>query len=188
MNTNPEPQEIMEGYQGEIIQMLPSDVPSDVEIQFDDPRLTKANSVYLTIQQKYFDDIVAGKKKVEYREIKPSTFKNYLFYDDMGPIPYSQDIQWPEIEGLDLNFYNDGKFPFLVGQDINFIKFKAGATAKDMDSAVVEVEYIKMTPENRFDLIDDKVVKNPTGGQFCLWIAELHLGKVRGVYRKGTNK
>ncbi len=51
-----------------------------------------------------------------------------------------------------------------------------------MDSAVVED--IKMTPENRFDLIDGKVVKNPTGGQFCLWIAELHLDKVRGVYRK----
>ena len=53
-----------------------------------------------------------------------------------------------------------------------------------MDSAVVEVESIKMTAENRFDFIDEKFVKNPTSGQFCLWIAELHLGKVRGVYRK----
>ena len=24
----------------------------------------------------------------------------------------------------------------------------------------------------------------PDGGQFCIWIAELHLGRVRGVYRK----
>lgn len=184
MSTNTEPQEFKQDYQGEIIHMLPSDIPADEDLQFDDPRLTKANSVYLTIQQKPFDEIVSGKKTVEYREIKPSTFKNYLFYDDVGPIPYSPDIQWPEIEGMDLNFYNDGKFPFMVGQDINFIKLKAGATAKDMDSAVVEVEYIKMTPEKRFDFINEKIVKNPDGGQFCLWIAELHLGKVRGVHRK----
>ena len=184
MSTNTEPQEFKQEYQGEIIPMLPSDIPSEDELQFDDPRLTKANSVYLTIQQKPFDEIVSGKKTVEYREIKPSTFKNYLFYDDVGPIPYSSEIQWPEIEGMDLNFYNGGKFPFMVGQDINFIKLKAGATAKDMDSAVVEVEYIKMTPEKRFDFIGDKIVKNPEGGQFCIWIAELHLGRVRGVYRK----
>lgn len=184
MSTTTAPQEFKEGYQGEVIQMMASDIPSDVELQFDDPRLTKANSIYLTIQQKYFDEIVSGKKKVEFREIKPTTFKNYLVCDEIGPIPYSQDIEWPEIDGLDLNFYNGGKFPFYIAQDINFIKFKAGATAKDMDSAVVEVEYIKMTPENRFDFVNEKVVKNPEGGQFCLWVAELHLGKVRGIYRK----
>ncbi|MBQ6301904.1 MAG: ASCH domain-containing protein [Bacteroidales bacterium] len=184
MSTDIEPQEFKQEYQGEIIPMLPSDIPADDELLFDDPRLTKANSIYLTIQQKFFDEIVSGKKTIEYREIKPTTYKNYLCHDEIGPIPYSPDIDWPEIEGLDLNFYNNGKFPFMVGQDINFIKFKAGATAKDMDSAVVEVKSIKMTAENRFDFIDEKFVKNPTSGQFCLWIAELHLGKVRGVYRK----
>lgn len=127
-------------------------------------------------------DTQSPQEYVEGYQGEPTTFKNYLICDEVGPIPYSPDIQWPEIEGLDLNFYNDGKIPFYIGNDINFLKFKAGVTAKDMDSAVVED--IKMPPENRFDLIDSKVVKNPTGGQLCLWIAELHLDKVRGVYRK----
>ena len=57
---NIEPQEFKQEYQGEIIPMLPSDIPADDELLFDDPRLTKANSIYLTIQQKYFDEIVCG--------------------------------------------------------------------------------------------------------------------------------
>ena len=174
------------GYQGEIIPMYPTDVPEDIELQFDDPHLTKANSLYLTLQQEYFEQIVAGTKTVEYREIKMTTYKKYLCCSEEGyPIPYSDtDIDWPEWQGADLWVYNHGKFPFLVAQDINFLRFKAGATAHDMDSCVVEVDCVKLTPEDRFDIINGKQVSNPTGGLFCYWIIEFHLGRVRGVHRK----
>ena len=45
---------------------------------------TKGNSLYLTIKQVYFDQIVAGTKKEEYREIKDTTYKKYLDTDEYG--------------------------------------------------------------------------------------------------------
>ena len=172
------------GYQGEIIPMYPTDVPEDIELQFDDPHLTKQNSLYLTIQQVYFEEIVAGTKTVEYRQIKETTFKKYLVCDEQGPIPYGDDIEWPELQGADLYFYNNGKFPFLVAQDINFLRLKAGATAHDMDSCVVEVDCVKLTPQERFDITPEGKTKPNPDGDFCFWEIEFHLGRVRGVHRK----
>ena len=39
---------------------------------------TKENTLYLPIKQIYFDEILAGTKKQEYREMKPTTFTKYL--------------------------------------------------------------------------------------------------------------
>ena len=39
---------------------------------------TKANSLYLTIKQVYFDQIVAGTKKEEYREVKDTTYTSIV--------------------------------------------------------------------------------------------------------------
>ena len=39
---------------------------------------TKENTLYLTIKQKYFDEIMAGTKKNEYMEIKDTTASKYL--------------------------------------------------------------------------------------------------------------
>lgn len=180
----PDKEEEFLGYQGEIIPMYPTDVPEDIELQFDDPHLTKANSLYLTLQQEYFEQIVAGTKTVEYRQIKDTTFKKYLVCDEQGPIPYGDDIDWPEFQGADLCVYNHGKFPFLVAQDINFLRFKAGATAHDMDSCVVEVDCVKLTPQERFDITPEGKVKRNPEGDFCVWVIEFHLGRVRGVHRK----
>ena len=38
------------------------------------------NVLTLSIKQKYFDEIVAGTKKVETREIRPNNFKRYCRY------------------------------------------------------------------------------------------------------------
>ena len=35
---------------------------------------TKENTLYLTIKQVHFDQIIAGTKKEEYREIKDTTY------------------------------------------------------------------------------------------------------------------
>ena len=161
-------------------------MPDDVELQFDDPRLNKENALYLTIQQEYFDQIIAGTKTIEYRLLKGTTFKRLIVSDEYGPVQYRDDITWPEgctVEQA-LHFFNEGDFPFTP-RNYNFLRFKAGATAKDMDSAVVEVMYITVDPQDRFDLSSDgKYIANPDGGQYCDWIVEFHLGRVRGVHRK----
>ena len=143
------------------------------EMQFDDPRLSKRNSLYLTIQQEPFDAIVNGSKVIEYRELKPTTYKNYIEVETDGRAVLAEGVNMPDLDGGDLNYYNSGSFPFVLRQDIEFLKFKAGATAHDMDSGVVEVLYLSAHPEN----ID-------ADGIFCSWIVELHLGRVRGVHRK----
>ncbi|MBR2405109.1 MAG: hypothetical protein IKA95_05585, partial [Clostridia bacterium] len=44
----------------------------------------RQNTLYLPIKQVFFDEIVAGTKKVEYREIKEGVTANkYLIKDDM---------------------------------------------------------------------------------------------------------
>lgn len=162
------------------------DIPDNVALQFDDPRLNKENSLYLTIQQEFFDQIIAGAKTIEYRLLKRTTFKRLVVSDEYGPVQYSEDIPWPEKCTLEqaLHFFNEGDFPFTP-LNYNFLRFKAGATAKDMDSAVVEVMYITVDPQNRFDLTPDgKCKANSEGGLYCDWIIEFHLGKVRGLHRK----
>ncbi len=164
-----------------------SDIPEDVELQFDNPLLNKENSLYLTIQQEFFDEIIAGTKKIEYRLLKGTTYKRMILSDAQGPIPYSDGIKWPAGCPLEaaLHYYNEGDFPF-VPRNYNFLRFKAGATAKDMDSAVVEVLYISVYPEERFDILKDgREVRNMESGKYCDWIFEFHLGKVRGLHRKG---
>ena len=167
-------------------ELYKSNIPDDAELQFDDKRLNKDNALYLTIQQEFFDQIIAGTKTIEYRLLKGTTYTRFIDCDENGPIPYADDIPWPDnctVEGA-LHFYNDGDFPFLI-KNINFLKFKAGATAKDMDSAVVEVLYISVDPQDRHDVTrEGKIIPNPEGGQYCNWILEFHLGRVRGVHRK----
>ena len=60
----------METKDPNLIQMLPAEIAEDIELQFDSPLLNNENSLYLTIRQKPFDEILAGTKLIEYREIK----------------------------------------------------------------------------------------------------------------------
>ncbi len=148
---------------------------------------TKQNSLYLTIKQVYFDQIVAGTKTEEYREISPNTYKKYLQCDSDG-YPLIADF----ITDDDRDFYGpdwimackDGKFPFFFRTDIQYLNLAVGYN-KVRDTATVEVTDI--TPliaknpkgaELRFD-IDEKggLQPNPQG-RFCMWQAVFHLGKV----------
>lgn len=168
-----------------VVDMKTTDIPEDIDIPFDSPLLTKDNSLYLTIRQKPFDEIVAGTKTIEYRTVSENTFKNYIRVDEDGYPFLLEGAQEPEIPELDLLLYNDGVCPFWLRDDICFLRLKAGATAKDMDSAVVEVKSMTMAPGERFryDVAHDAMIPNPEG-RYCMWIAELHLGKVRSLYRK----
>ena len=105
---------------------------------------TKENTLYLTIKQVYFDQIMAGTKKEEYRDISPNTFKKYLACDKQG-IPY---VNMENYNENDFEFYGpleeflmackDGKFPFYFREDIKFLNLAVGYN-KVRDTAIVEV-------------------------------------------------
>ena len=148
----------------------------------------KQNTLYLTIKQVYFDQIIAGTKTEEYREIKSTTYRQYLDCDEYGE-PYwdediltDEDIEW--YGPLLLSACKDGKFPFFFREDIKFLNLAVGYS-KVRDTATVEVKDI--TPligknpkgeELRFDLDDQgKPIMNPHGA-LCKWQAVFHLGKI----------
>lgn len=101
----------------------------------------------LIIKQKWFDEILAGRKTEEYREVRPTTFKKYLKYVVNDKVYDSLDD--PELAPL------NGDFDF----DVDVIKYDAirfyVGYNKDRDSALVEVKdaFITfLTDENGEDL------------------------------------
>lgn len=151
---------------------------------------TKENTLYLVIKQDYFNKIMSGEKKTEEREIAPKTYKKFLVCDEQGNPYYDSDTYTEK----DLEFYGhpddflmackDGKFPFLLRDDIKFLNLAVGYK-KERDTATVEVTSVAPQigknakgQELRFDLDnDDKPIFN-SNGNFCVWQAVFHLGKI----------
>ena len=99
----------------------------------------KQNTLYLTIKQKYFDEIVAGTKKNEYRDIKDTTATRYLKTWREGRqrgLYYNDALIDVDPEG-DICIYNNGVYPFYP-IDYKFLRLAVGY-AKDRDEMVVEV-------------------------------------------------
>lgn len=78
------------------------------------------NILTLSIKQKYFDEILAGKKKQEFREIRPSSQKKYCGLDEEG---YCKEI--------------DGIF---IPRKYDAIKLLTGAYSGKRPWALVEVK------------------------------------------------
>lgn len=74
----------------------------------------------LIIKQNYLDEIIAGKKVLEFREVKPTTYKKYLELDSEG-------------------FEVEDEYHNSVPIKYDAIKFFAGY-AKNRDWALVEVK------------------------------------------------
>ena len=146
---------------------------------------TKQNTLYLTIKQKYFDEIVAGTKKNEYREIKDTTATKYLDTwkegGEMGLFLKEDAIDF-DPQG-DICIYNDGVYPYIP-KDYKFLRLAVGY-AKDRDEAVVEVVDItfevmktKEGKEARFDISRDDDFIADENGPYAIWMVNYHLGEV----------
>lgn len=160
----------------------------DVEHEDEDvPQRTE--SLYMTIKQVYFDQIVAGTKKEEYREIKETTYKKYLAVDENGN-PYINLNVFPEEEwdkypsDMFLSIYNDGKCPLVGRKDLGFLNLAVGYN-KVRDTATVEVVDItfevmkdKLGNDFRFSFDDGGVPVRDVNGEYCFWNAVLHLGNI----------
>ena len=155
---------------------------------------TKENTLYLTIKQVYFDQIVAGTKKEEYREIKDTTYKKYLACDDDG-YPYLDDEKISADDPLagDICAWNNGVYPFFPKDDLKYLILAVGY-AKERNTSIVEVEKVTFEPlpnPNNSGKIA-RIHEDPeTGawnvddnGELCLWQIVYHLGNVVELHRK----
>ena len=131
---------------------------------------TKENTLYLPIKQVYFDQIIAGTKKEEYREIKEGiTANRYLLKEENGKYVLNHDVTQPNKEYF-IDDYNNGNFPF-VPKPYKYLYIAVGY-AKERDTALVEVDGFRFIPNMiRADL-------------YAFWQIAFHLGKIIEVHRK----
>ena len=134
-----------------------------------------ADTLYLPIKQVYFDEIVAGVKSCEYREIKEGiTANRYLLRDSRGAYLLN-----PECTKIGTQFYlddyNGGSFPFLP-KPYKYLYLAVGY-AKDRDTALVEVTGYSFEP---------KMIRKDRDGnpKYAFWVIAYHLGSVVELHRK----
>lgn len=131
---------------------------------------TKENTLYLPIKQVYFDQIVEGTKKVEYREIKEGiTANRYLLKDSKGKYVLNPDVTQPDKEYF-IDDYNEGNFPF-VPKPYKYLYLAVGY-AKERDTALVEVDGFRFIP----NMIRANL--------YAFWQIAFHIGRVVEVHRK----
>ena len=130
----------------------------------------KKETLYLPIRQVYFDEIIAGTKKAEYREIKEGiTANRYLLKDANGKYILNPKVTEPDQEYF-IDDYNSGNFPFMP-KKYKYLELAVGY-AKERDTAIVEVTGYSFEPH---------MVR---GNLYAFWVIVYHLGKVIEVHRK----
>lgn len=133
---------------------------------------TKDNTLYLPIKQTYFDQIIEGTKKKEYREVKYGITSNrYLLKDGCGNFVLNPSCTEDDKEYF-VDDYNKGQFPFLP-KPFKYLNLAVGY-AKERDTALVEVTGITFEP--------GRILGTPP--KYAWWIMVFHLGKVVELHRK----
>lgn len=132
---------------------------------------TKENTLYLPIKQVYFDEIMAGTKKEEYRVVGYGiTANRYLIKDKSKNYVLNHENTEPNKEYF-IDDYNNGKFPFMP-KPYKYLYIAVGY-AKERDTATIEVADISFQPAERI-----------RGDKYCFWLIVFHLGKIVEVHRK----
>lgn len=118
----------------------------------------------------YFDQIIAGTKKEEYREIKEGiTANRYLIKDIKSKYALNPEVTDPNKEYY-VDDYNNGNFPFLP-KPYKYLYLAVGY-AKERDTALVEVDGFRFIPN---------MVR---ANLYAFWQIAFHIGRVVEVHRK----
>lgn len=134
---------------------------------------TRENTLYLPIKQTYFDQIIAGTKKEEEREVKMGiTASRYLRHDANGNLVLNPSCTEDDEEYF-LDDYNDGNFPFLA-KPFKYLQLAVGYN-KVRDEALVEVTDITFKAGR---------ILGQGKKKFAWWIMVFHLGKVVKLERQ----
>lgn len=118
----------------------------------------------LIIQQVYFNEILAGTKKEEYREVKPTTSGKYIQYvDNVGKV------------------YKPSKLPDDIDADIEILKYDAIRFCvgyhKNRASVLVEVKDAELE-------VYEKDTYTYKGKEYCYALMTYSLGKVIEVHSR----
>lgn len=129
----------------------------------------------LSIRQKYFDEILAGTKTHEYREVRPSSTKKYVhllcegkFYEDDDPSFDETDPNSP-VE--------------IVAKKYDTIKFYTGAYSGKRPYMIVEVKDAEAVIECDEDG-NDIFLKDGNGEEYLAVTVDYTLGKILEVNDK----
>lgn len=133
----------------------------------------KQNTLYLPIRQVYFDQIIAGTKTEEFREIKEGiTANRYLLKGENGKYVVNKEVADPAKEWY-IDDYNGGQFPFLP-KPYKYLHLAVGY-AKERDTAIVRVDGYRFIP----GLIRANL--------FAFWQIAFHIAEVVELHRKQKN-
>jgi hypothetical protein len=154
-------------------------------------RPSKENTLYLPIKKEFFNEIIAGRKKEEYRELKDTTYKKYLALDEDGSVFLADGpVDDANLDECGFAAYNGGDFPF-VPFEYKFLNLAAGY-GKERDSALVEVTGVTTEIEKNddgheliFAVGDDDQPHITSDGPAAFWLIVYHLGKVVELHRRG---
>ena len=151
------------------------------------------STLYLPIKQKYFDEIIAGTKDKEFREIKDTTFTKYLATTN-GYLDFDDELisENDELNG-DICIYNNGKYPYYP-IEYKYLSLAVGY-AKERDTAIVEITSISFevlknqkTGENViFDIDKNGKAYFTPEGHLAFWNIVYCLGKIIEIHRKNEN-
>ncbi len=163
---------------------------------------SKDNSLYLTINQQWFDEIVSGRKTVEYREVKDSTLTRYYDIPKKKTDPVPINALLPADTPLDIWGYNDGVFVF-VPRDYQYLRLGVGYR-EDRDTAIIRLKGACSMPERmkdgriyRFSDNQQQHLNAETmtpeeyaeatydeNGELCYWVIGFELGEIVELNKK----
>lgn len=115
---------------------------------------TKENSLYLTITQQWFDEIISGRKEIEYREVKKSTMSRFLQLPKKKSDPYFIHDDLPEDAPIGIYEYNDGIFCF-VPKEYKYLNLAVGYN-KNRDTATIRLKGACFMPTR---MRDDRILR-----------------------------
>lgn len=130
------------------------------------------NILTLSLKRKYFDEILAGKKTHEYREVRPSNTKKYVhllcegkFYEDNDPACDETNPDSP-VE--------------IVAKKYDAIRFYTGAYSGKRPYMLVEVKEAEAFIESD-DEGNDLVLKDGNGEEYVAVTVDYTLGQILEV-------
>jgi len=131
--------------------------------------ITSMKVLNLIIKQVYFDAIIKGEKKQEFREVKPTTIKKLLQLDE---------------NGFEVEDENGNALPIRY----DAIQFYVGYN-KDRDAALVEVKdaYTEMFVDEKGEVITYEEGTDKDGKPL-VWVAEQVVYNLGKVLKKDIHK
>lgn len=167
---------------------------------------SKDNSLYLTINQHWFDKIASGEKSIEYREIRDTTMNKYLDMRESSDGAILDNPNLPEEAEFYLQAYNEGIFN-LTPRFYEYLRLGVGYN-KNRDTAVIRIKGMCFIPDTyhrggvfRFDLNNKRITGEmyeeaykkgqeavqdllyKADGPDTAWIFAIHLGEIVDLKR-----